>query len=123
MRMPQNDWGSLRDALTGSGNLSRRSIRGAASSATLSDLACGSILGGRLHQLDNRSTLVATKDQFTTALALIELDGIARRVVLYPADLPQGHVPTVIATANVDALVCDWDPSVASSFGVECVIK
>jgi len=121
--MSQNDRGSLRDCLSRSGNLSHRSIGDAASSATLSDLIRSSILGGRLQELAGRSILVATKDQFTTALALIELDGIARRLVVYPADLPQAHVPSVVATANVDTLVCDWDASVANSFDVERVIN
>ena len=120
--MPQSDRTSLWDALTGAGPLSGRSIRGAASSATLNDLVRGSILGGRLDELRGRSVLIATKDQFSTALALIELDGIARRVVLYPGDLSRAHAPSVIATAEVDALVSDWDASETTSLGVGCVV-
>src|SRR5580658_3638561 len=99
--MLQSDRASLRDALTASGNLSRRSIRGSGSSAALSDLLRGSILDGRREELRDRSVLIATKEQFTTALALIELDGVARRLILYPADLPTAHVPSVVATADV----------------------
>jgi acyl-coenzyme A synthetase/AMP-(fatty) acid ligase len=43
----------------------------------------------------------------TAALALIELDGIARRLVLCPPDLPVTHVSSVIATAGVDTIVFD----------------
>jgi acyl-coenzyme A synthetase/AMP-(fatty) acid ligase len=121
--MPQSDRASLRAALTASGNLSRRSIRGSGSSAALSDLLRGSILDGWREELRDRSVLIATKDQFTTALALIELDGVARRLILYPADLPTAHVPSVVATADVDALLCDRDASIASASGVERVIN
>jgi acyl-coenzyme A synthetase/AMP-(fatty) acid ligase len=51
--------------------------------------------------------LVATTDQLTAALALIELDGIARRLILYPPDLPLEHVAYVMASASVDAIVSD----------------
>jgi len=51
--------------------------------------------------------LLATKDQFTAALALIELDGVARRIVLCPPDLPVEHFPYVMDTAEVDAVISD----------------
>src|SRR5277367_2143864 len=101
---PNSLWGAVASA----GQLARRSIRGSMSSIGLSDLAHGSSLAGRLHELRDRSILVATTDQLTTALALIELDGLARRVVLYPGDMPPAHIPSVITTANIDALVSDW---------------
>jgi acyl-coenzyme A synthetase/AMP-(fatty) acid ligase len=51
--------------------------------------------------------LVATTDQLTAALALIELDGVARRLVLCPPDLPLSHLPFVMDSADVDAIVSD----------------
>ena len=71
----------------------------------LADLAHGSSLGGRLEDLRGRSILVATADQLTAALALLELDGVARRLVLCPPDLPPEHVSAVMDTAEVDAVV------------------
>ena len=76
-------------------------------SVSLEDLAWGSSLGGRLEELRGRSVLVATRDQLTAGLALIELDGIARRLVLCPRDLPLEFLPSVAATAGVDAIVSD----------------
>ena len=73
-------------------------------------------------ELRGRSVLVLTRDQLTTALALIELDGIARRLVLCPPDLRFEHVPYVIATAEVDALVSDQVVSEVANAGVECVV-
>jgi len=120
--MPQGDRNSLWDALNGAGHLADRSIRDAASSVSLGGLVCGSSLGGRLSELRDRSVLIATKDQLTTALALIELDGVARRVVLYPGDLSWAGASSVVATAEVDAVVSDRDASETTPLGVECVV-
>ena len=59
--------------------------------------------------------LLSTRDQLPAALALIELDGIARRIVLCPPGVSSTHLSGVIATAEVDVVVGDW---VAPEFGV-----
>jgi len=105
--MPPPDLGSLWHALSAAGPLADRALWGAEASVTLGDLVGGSSLGGRLDELRGRSVLVATRDQITAALALIELDGIARRLVLGPPDLPLAQVPSVIATASVNSIVSD----------------
>src|SRR5260221_149179 len=69
------------------------------------DSLCFAVLVGRLPELRDRSVLIATGDQLTTALALIELDGVARRLILCPPDVAPEHLPSVIADAGVDALV------------------
>jgi acyl-coenzyme A synthetase/AMP-(fatty) acid ligase len=57
---------------------------------------------------------VAIKDQLPAALALIELDGIARRIVLCTPDLPADALRSIVETASVDAVVGDpWDTSPA----------
>jgi acyl-coenzyme A synthetase/AMP-(fatty) acid ligase len=71
------------------------------------DLVRGSIFSGRLEAFRGRSVLVATEDQLTAALALLELDGIARRLVLYPPDLSLQHAVSVGPEADVDAIVTD----------------
>jgi acyl-coenzyme A synthetase/AMP-(fatty) acid ligase len=43
----------------------------------------------------------------TAALAMIELDGVARRLVLCPPDLAPEHMPGVIRGAEADAVVVD----------------
>ena len=105
--MPQTSWISLSNALNGAGDLSGRFVFGAETSIALSDLVAGTALYGRGDELCGRSVLVATTSQFTTASALIELDGIARRIILCPPDLPLEHLPFVIETAEVDAIVSD----------------
>jgi acyl-CoA synthetase (AMP-forming)/AMP-acid ligase II len=118
--MPSSDLGSLWSSLSAAGRLSDRALSDADASVTLGDLGRGSSLGGRLEELRGCSVLILTGDQLTAALALVELDGVARRLVLCPPDLPVEQVPFVMATAAVDALVSDraareaLDPSVGS---------
>ncbi len=116
--MQQNNRGSLSAARY----LCDRSLRGVDGSVNLGDLVWGSSLGGRLEELRGRSVLVATKGQLAAALALIELDGIARRLVLCPPDLSPAHLPTVIATAGVDAQVSDRITSEGSVSAVRCLV-
>ena len=98
---------SLWNLLSAVGDLPGRSVCGANASIVLSDLVVGSALDGRGHELCGRSVLVATIDQLTAVATLIELDGLARRIVLYPPDLPLEHLPFVASSAAVDAIVSD----------------
>ena len=84
-----------------------RYLWGRAVSARLTDLDHQTSFGGRLVDLAGRSILLATESQLTTALALIELDGIARRLVILPPDAEAEHVGAVITAANIDAAVID----------------
>jgi acyl-coenzyme A synthetase/AMP-(fatty) acid ligase len=83
---------------------------GAGRSARLADILYGSGLGGRAGELAGLSVLVRTSDAFSAALALIELDGAARRIVLCPPDVKDADLPHVIAIAEVDAVVYDREP-------------
>ncbi len=88
------------------------------SSVALHDLAHGTSLGGRLPELAGRSVLIATGDQLTAALALIELDGVARRLILCPPDLAAEHLRSVIADAEVDAVVTSGQTDACGELGV-----
>lgn len=107
MKMQQTVLNSLWTALSLAGDVSGRSIWGADACFALSDLAAGSVLGGRGQEFHGRSVLVATTDQLTAAATLIELDGLARRIVLYPPDLSLDHLPFVVRAAAVDAVISD----------------
>src|SRR5262252_3509399 len=101
--MPHRSSKSLRDFLCQAPAACR--LWGADANVAFGDLARGSALGGRLPELADRSVLIATRDQLTAALALIELDGVAARIVLCPPDLPADQLAEVIATAQVHAVV------------------
>jgi acyl-coenzyme A synthetase/AMP-(fatty) acid ligase len=82
-------------------------FHGRGRSVALSELVGGSIFGTALESLRGRSVLLATHDQLPTALALIELDGVARRMVLCTPDLKPEQLAAVAATAQADAIVLD----------------
>jgi acyl-coenzyme A synthetase/AMP-(fatty) acid ligase len=71
------------------------------------ELLKGSVLYSRGDELQGRSVLIAVQSQLATISALMELDGIAQRVVLCPPDLQFEHLPYVIDTAQVDGIVTD----------------
>jgi acyl-coenzyme A synthetase/AMP-(fatty) acid ligase len=95
-----------------------RLLHGAVGSVDLSDLRGGTSLGGRLNELGGRSVLLAVRDQLAAALALIELDGVARRMVLCPPDLAAAHLAEVAANAEADAIVSDRDPAGFAALGI-----
>ena len=105
--MPKSSHASLWNALSAKSDLSDRFVVGAKSRVALGQMMAGSAIDGRGEDLRGRSVLVMTRDQFTAALVLLELDGIARRLILYPPDLPLEYLPFVIKSASVDAIVSD----------------
>jgi acyl-coenzyme A synthetase/AMP-(fatty) acid ligase len=105
--MARANSGSLWDRLNAEGGRPQGSLHSAVASVVLADLTQHSSLSGRLEELRGTSVLVWTKDQLAAALALIELDGVARRLVLCPPGLLLEHVPVVISTAGVEAIVSD----------------
>ncbi len=106
------------------GNLPARFLIGADAKVALSELAHGSCLGasaggsGQAGELRGKCVLIAATDQLAAALALTELDGIARRMVLWPADLPLEHLPYAIASVPVDAVVSDETIVRADDFSI-----
>jgi acyl-coenzyme A synthetase/AMP-(fatty) acid ligase len=70
-------------------------------------------LGGHAATLAGRSVLVASRDPVAAALALIELDGVARRLIVCPPDVPSAQLSAVIAQAEVEAIVADPERDVA----------
>jgi acyl-coenzyme A synthetase/AMP-(fatty) acid ligase len=71
------------------------------------DLGHATSLSGRLASLSGCSVLLATSRQLATALAMIELDGHARRLIILPPDIEPDHLGDLIAIGEVDAVVTD----------------
>ena len=116
--MLRNHATTIRDRLASASPCSGRFLWGAGARVFLNDLICGTSLGGRLPELSGRSVLLATRDQLAAALAIIELDGVARRLVICPPELSSEHLATVIHKAAVDAIVSDSDPLPAAPISV-----
>lgn len=77
-------------------------------------LAGGSSLQGAIAELAGRSALIITESQLASALALIELDGLVRRLTILPPDTDPAHLQAVIAGAEIDAVV--WDEPAARKY-------
>lgn len=107
MKVPHNQPESVMTSLAKSIPPSDGLLSDASSSIALSTLAETSILGQQDSEFCGRSVLIRTRSQIATAMALIALDGLARRIVVCPPDLPPRHVPYIIETAEADAGVTD----------------
>ncbi len=97
--------------LADAGDLTGRHIYGPDVSVSLADLTHGTVLDGRLDELQDRNVLLVTGGQLLTGLTLIELDGVAHRILLCPPDLPAKHLQELIPAAGIDAIVTDLDLS------------
>ncbi len=108
--MLRNEARSLWQELSVGPDLADRHLGSDTTTVRLEDLRGGSSLDPEPAGLSGRSVLLAASDQLSAALAMIELDGIARRIVLCPSDLPPAHLASIVATAEVDAVVSDGLP-------------
>jgi len=75
----------------------------------LDDFARASSFGPELERLRGRSVLLCVRDMASAAAALIELDGLARRIVLCPADWEAWRLASAAKDAEASALVHDGD--------------
>lgn len=98
---------SLSNAIATAGALSARLDTGVEGTASWGELASGSALDFRAAELRESCVLLAVTDQFTAAAAMIQLDGVARRMVLYPPDLSREHIEYVAEMAGVNVILND----------------
>jgi len=98
--------------------LKGRTVSDARQTVSLTDILEYSCLGGRLGELSGRSVLLAVADQLTSGLAMIEIDGVARRMLLCPPDVNADHIKTLMEDADIDAIVTDI-PSHWSAAGID----
>src|SRR5450631_3240546 len=101
--------------------LKGRTISDARQTISLTDILEYSCLGGRLGELSGRSVLLAVADQLTSGLAMIEIDGVARRMLLCPPDVNADHIKTLVEDADIDAVVTDV-PSQWNAAGIDLVL-
>jgi acyl-coenzyme A synthetase/AMP-(fatty) acid ligase len=94
------------DCIAGSA-ASSLEFHGPGRSIAMAQLANGSYLAGQLESLRDRAVLLAARDQFAAAVALLELDGVARRIVLCTSDLTPERLAAVAAVAATETIVTD----------------
>src|SRR5215472_10590666 len=101
--------------------LKGRTISDAQHSASLTDILTHSCLARPVRELSGRSVLLALSGQLLSAIAMIELDGVARRMLLCPPDLNPDHVQALVSDAEIDAIVTDH-PLRWSDLGVYLIV-
>jgi acyl-coenzyme A synthetase/AMP-(fatty) acid ligase len=77
---------------------------------SLAEAAVGTALDCPASDFTGRAVLLRVVDPLAAALALIDLDGVARRIVLCPPDVEAAALPGVIAAAGVDVVASDDMP-------------
>ena len=74
---------------------------------SLAELKDGTWLAAPRERFAGRSVLVWTREQLAAAIALIELDGIAARLLIAPPDLADAHLAELMQVAGVEIAVTD----------------
>jgi acyl-coenzyme A synthetase/AMP-(fatty) acid ligase len=105
MKMSPREAFALRDYL--GADLKGRTISDARQVVSLTDILGETCLAGRLGELSGRSVLLAVADQLTSGIAMTELDGVVRRMLLCPLDLNADYLQALMEGAGIDAVVTD----------------
>jgi acyl-coenzyme A synthetase/AMP-(fatty) acid ligase len=105
MKMSPREFFTLRDYL--GPELKGRTISDARQTVSLTTILEQSCLVGRSGELSGRSVLLAVSDQLISAIAMTEIDGVARRMLLCPPGLSADHFNALIEDAEIDAIVTD----------------
>src|SRR3984957_6501098 len=120
MKMSPREIFALRDYLDP--GLKGRSLADAMHVVALTEFAAQTCFAGRLGELSGRSVLLAVADQLVSALAILEMDGVAGRMLLCPPDLAADHISTLVEDAGIDAVVTDRPAEWAAS-GINLVVS
>jgi acyl-coenzyme A synthetase/AMP-(fatty) acid ligase len=119
MKMSPRETFALRDYL--GPDLTGRTISDARQVVSLTDILENTCLGDRLGELSGRSVLLAVADQLVSGIAMTEIDGVARRMLLCPPDLNTDHIKTLVEDAGIDAVVTDH-PARWTDAGIDLVV-
>jgi acyl-coenzyme A synthetase/AMP-(fatty) acid ligase len=118
--MPRNSHPTLWDLVLKTGLEPRFSLSDGKHQIALGALDGGTSLGIdlELDQVRGRTVVIYVERQLSAALAAVELDGIARRIVLCPPDLAVSQLASVIANAEVDIILAENPDRLAGLAGI-----
>jgi acyl-coenzyme A synthetase/AMP-(fatty) acid ligase len=114
---------SLREALLQAGPPADAAFHAVEARVPFGDIAGGSNLYPGAPSLAGHSVMLITQGQLAVALAMIELDGLVRRMVVCPPDLPLEHRASVIVDAEVDTIVTDLEPELFAGLPVTHIVR
>ena len=84
-----------------------RRLTSEAGQAGFADVKQGRWIQPGAGSLVGASVLIATDGQLAATLALLDLDGVAGRVLLCPPGVDAAHLPAILDQADVDTVVTD----------------
>jgi acyl-CoA synthetase (AMP-forming)/AMP-acid ligase II len=113
---------SLRHAIENAPANDDRWIWGKNQSLDLTRFRDQSCLDGKRDALAGKSILIHTADQIEAAAALIELDGIAARMLACPPGIKPDHLATVAAEAEIDVIVSAGAPPAAAALTTDNIV-
>jgi acyl-coenzyme A synthetase/AMP-(fatty) acid ligase len=113
---------SLWEWVTRPGASRRGELHGIEARVRIEELTRASIVGPRIEELRGRCVLIATREQLPTALALLELDGVARRFVLCTPDVPGEQLIRIGHDAEADAILLDADRAASAPPGLKVYV-
>jgi len=87
----------------------RRVLAAPGRTVNLAALETGTALRAGPEAWAGRAVGIDVTDQLSAALAVLELDGVARRLMLYPPGLAAEHRPLIWDEAEIDATLTDAD--------------
>lgn len=120
--MPGRRPDNLRQALARADAPGSSTLSDGVSSISLAQTRSGSPIGRGRRNLAGKSVLISVATQLEAALCLIDLDGLARRVVLLPPDVRPENLQAIIRDAEVDTIVCS-DPQSYQHLGVASLCR
>jgi len=87
----------------------------------LSVLADKSCLAQR-DVLRGASVLLRTETQLASAVGLLELDGLVRRIVLCTSDIEERFLPAIVSDAEIASVICDVPITTPMLASLPCVM-
>ena len=72
-------------------------------------------LRGGIAAFAGRNVLIRTEGQFAALLAALALDGVARRLLLCPPDVPDQQIPQLMQAGEAELIITDADIDMAQS--------
>jgi acyl-CoA synthetase (AMP-forming)/AMP-acid ligase II len=120
MKMPDLRPDTLRQALAVASPPPKASLSDGQRTIPLADLLTKSWLGPNCDLIAGRSVAIAVETQLEAAIALVELDGRAKRMVLLPPDVKNDHLRAIFRDADVDIILCT-DSSRFAEYEVQAI--
>jgi acyl-coenzyme A synthetase/AMP-(fatty) acid ligase len=114
---------SLRGAIEAQRASGSRWLYGRDAKRALPDCLDETVLPGGAEALRGKSVMIYTDTQLAAAAALIELDGVASRILICPPDIKPDYIASLAEQAEIDAIVTCAGRATAYAFADNIVMQ